>query len=325
MYAVRDGSDRNLVELALRPQAVPHLARDFAVERGDAVRIRRRPEREGRQPEASVVLLRLAERRELGPAEAAASHELLDVPFDESRVEHLISGRHGRVRREDRRGAQLLQRRIAWELPVLDELAHALELQERRVALVQVEHRRVDAEPPQRAHAPDPENELLPQAVTAVAAVEPVGDRPRPIRVAVDVAVEQVERDPADLRPPDLGAHGNEGARVVGELDHRRDRLERQRQSLRVVVRIALRLPVVRIELLPEVALAIEEPHRHQWDAEIRRGFQVIARKHSEAARVDGEALVEPELAREVRDPEALVLLAALPPGPPRALVVELA
>src|SRR3954447_506154 len=101
MYAVRDGSDRNLVELALRPQAVPHLTRNLAVERGDAVRIRRRPEREGGQPEASVVLLRLAERRELGPAEAATRHELLDVPFDESRVEHLVAGRHRRVRRKD--------------------------------------------------------------------------------------------------------------------------------------------------------------------------------------------------------------------------------
>ena len=70
---------------------------------------------------------------------------------------------------------------VASDVPVLDELAQALELEERRVALVHVEDRRLDAERTERAHASDAEHELLSQAMLAVAAVELVGDRPRPV------------------------------------------------------------------------------------------------------------------------------------------------
>ena len=55
---------------------------------------------------------------------------------------------------------------------LLDELAHALELEKGRVPLVQVEDRRIEAEPAQHAHAADAEHELLAQPVLAVAAVE---------------------------------------------------------------------------------------------------------------------------------------------------------
>src|SRR6266571_690496 len=40
----------------------------------------------------------------------------------------------------------------------------------------------------------------------------------------------------------------------------------------------------------------------------------MVAGQHTETARVDREALVEPELGREVRDAEPIVLLTSLPP-----------
>jgi hypothetical protein len=67
--------------------------------------------------------------------------------------------------------------------------------------------------------------------------------------------------------------------------------------------------------LLAEVPLPVEETDGDEGHAEIGRGLQVIAGEHPEAARVDRQALVEPELAREVGDAEALVLAALLPPG----------
>ena len=191
--------------------------------------------------------------------------------------------------------------------------------------LVHVEHRRLEAERAQRAHAADAEHELLPQPVRAVAAVEPVGDRARPVRVAVDVGVEQVERHAADLRAPDLRAHGDERAVVVRDLDGDGRALERERQPRRVVLRIALALPVGLVELLAEVALAVEEPDADERHAEVGRRLQVVAGEHAEPARVDRQALVEPELAREVGDAERVVLLAALPPRAALALGVELA
>ena len=125
------------------------------------------------------------------------------------------------------------QRVVARELLVLDELAQPLELEERRVALVHVEDRRLEAERAQRAHAADAEHELLAEPVRA-------GRRrrarsvivARPVRVAVDVGVEEVERHAPDLRAPDLRAHGDERAVVVRDLDRRRDRaLELERQA----------------------------------------------------------------------------------------------
>ena len=56
-----------------------------------------------------------------------------------------------------------------------------------------------------RPDAADAEQHLLQQPVLAAAAVQPVGDLALGRRVLLDVGVEQQQRDPADLRLPDLG------------------------------------------------------------------------------------------------------------------------
>ena len=86
-----------------------------------------------------------------------------------------------------------------------DELADPLEAEEPGVALVGVEHVRLEAEGAQRPHAADAEHDLLAQAVVLVAAVEAVGDGDAVGRVALDVGVEQVERDAPDVGPPHVG------------------------------------------------------------------------------------------------------------------------
>ena len=93
-------------------------------------------------------------------------------------------------------------------------LARALDEQERRVALVQVPDGGLDAERSQRAHAADPEHELLAEAHLAAAHVEDVGDRPIGLVVGRDVGVEQQDRHAADLRHPDRRVH-----RAIGHLD----------------------------------------------------------------------------------------------------------
>ena len=226
MHAVRDRDDRHLVRRALRPEVLPHLSRDLAVQRRDTVRVGRRAQRERRQPEAFVGRLHPAERQEFLPGVAAALDEERHVALDERGVEDLVPCRHRRVGREHRRCAQPLQCGGTRELHFLDELAQPFELQERRVALVHVEDGRIEPECAEHAHAADAEHELLPEPVLAVAAVELVGDRSRPVGVAVDVSVEQVERHTPDLRAPDLCAHGREVARVVGKVDDHAHLLE---------------------------------------------------------------------------------------------------
>ena len=70
MHAVRDRADRHVVDRAIGPEAVPHLARDLAVQRRDAVRVGRGAQRERREPEGGLVGHHAAESDELVPGEA---------------------------------------------------------------------------------------------------------------------------------------------------------------------------------------------------------------------------------------------------------------
>src|SRR5437763_6520582 len=151
---------------------MPHLARDGTVKLGHPIRVRGGAERERRQPEGGVPGMHLPELRELLPVEAAAIDQVSEVLPDELWVEDLVAGRHGRVRGEDRRRADLLERVVALGAFRLDELAETFELEERRVPLVHVEDGRREAKRAKHADAADAEDELLPEAVEAVAPVE---------------------------------------------------------------------------------------------------------------------------------------------------------
>ena len=137
----------------------------------------------------------------------------------------------------------------------------------------------------------------------AVAAVERVGQ---------PVDLEQVERDGADLLAP----HGGFD-RLPGELDRDRDRLADDAHRLRVDRLVVLRLPPGRVDALPEVAAAIEQADADERDPELGGGLEVVARQDAEAAGIDRQALVQPELHAEVGDEELALVTAvrALPPG----------
>ena len=90
--------------------------------------------------------------------------------------------------------------------PGADELADPLEAEEAGVALVGVEHLGLEAEGAQRPHPADAEHDLLAQPVVLVAAVEAVGDGDAVGGVALDVGVEQVQRDAPDVGAPDVGS-----------------------------------------------------------------------------------------------------------------------
>ena len=77
---------------------------------------------------------------------------------------------------------------------------------------------------------------------------------------------------------------------------------------------IALDLAVALVEPLAEVAAAVEEADADERHAELGGGLQVVAGEDAEAARVDGEALVETELGREVGDEAAVGPAPLLPP-----------
>jgi hypothetical protein len=170
-------------------------------------------------------------------------------------------------------------------------VARELERGEGGVALVQVVVERwPDAERGERAHAADAEERVLHEPVLAVADVELRGDEPVDGRVRGHVGVEQVQRDPANLRPPDARldvsiADGHlhrervprgVARRLEGEL------LGRDRRPVLV-------LQPRGIEPLVEVAATVQEAHGDERRAAIRGLLEEVACEDTEAARVDGQ------------------------------------
>ena len=182
-------------------------------------------------------------------------------------------------------------------------------------------------ERPDRAHAADAGQDLLLDPVFLVAAVQPVGDAAQIVIVLGDVGIQQQQRNSAHLRDP----HAR--PQLVGvrhrQLDQHRVVVvvgqQPQRQALRIQRRIALVLPAVGGQRLPEVPRAVQQADRDQRKAQVRGGLQVIAGQNAQAAGVVRQHLGDAELHREVRDAvrqlRALVGLLLVPQRPGQVVV----
>ena len=193
--------------------------------------------------------------------------------------------------------------------PGLGELADALQAEEAGVALVGVEDLGggVAGDPAVGADGPDPadaEQHLLQQPVLAAAAVEPVGDVAVGGVVLLDVGVEQQQRDPADLRHPDLGVQHAPPGRRDGTWTGVAVRLlqQGQRQAVGVERRVVLLLPAVAGQGLAEVAVPVEQADADDRHAEVAGRLEVVAGEDAEAAGVLRQGGGDAELGREVGD-----------------------
>ena len=138
---------------------------------------------------------------------------------------------------------------------------------------------------------------------STVAAVEPRRDGARPLRIAFDIGIEQIEMDAADLHFPDRQLE--RVIRII-ERDLDQDRLAVVIQHLgrrlgpRFEIGGDILLPAVVVEPLAEISLPIEQRHRHQRQAEIARLLDVIAREHAETAGIDRQNRVQTELGGKI-------------------------
>ena len=220
------------------------------------------------------------------------------VLFDEVELERIVTGWHRRVCREDGGAADRVERGIERRAS-LQVLADPLQRDERGVALVEMPHRRRDAQRPQGADAADAEDDLLLDARLPVPAVEARRQFTVPRGVLGEVRVEQVQADAAEPDAPHRRQH-----RPVTER-HRRDArppLRRQRRGDRRLgprqPLVVLLLPAVVRHALVEVALRIHEADADERHAEVTRLLAVVAGEHAEAAGVDRQRLVQGELRR---------------------------
>ncbi len=303
VHAVGDVRDRDLLDRALRPQPVPHLARHLAVSRAHAVGDPRRAQRELRDAERLAVVLRVRaaapdERPDVEPELLGHAGELLGRLLRRVRV---VAGRDGGVRGEDRAAADRLER-LLHRLPGLERRPRQLQAGERRMPLVEVHDARVDAERVERPHAADAQQQVLAEPDVPVADVQPRGDPAVGEVVLRPVGVEQQQRHAADVDAPDLGdevaaaerhPHGDRLAVVA--------RHERTGHAVRVGVDPVLVLPAGGVDPLAEVAVAVHQADGDERHAAVRALLEDVARQHAEAAGVDRERAVHGVLGAEER------------------------
>src|ERR1700731_469924 len=121
--------------------------------------------------------------------------------------ESVVSGRHRSVSRKNVRRSDNLERRVIFQPFILRILADPLQGEKRGVALVHVINLRVDTEHIQGPDSTDPQDDLLPYSHFQVTAIQLCRDWAIFRGILLDIRIEQVKLDPADLQLPDLGRY----------------------------------------------------------------------------------------------------------------------
>ena len=142
VHAVGDRAARPFFARRLAPQRREHLSRHLAVQLADGVDRARRSHRERRHVELRA---RCRSRSARAPETARRGRSSIpsmlgELLLDQVERERVVAGRHRRVRREDRRPPDFGERVV----PVgarREEIAHALQDDERGVAFVEVPDR----------------------------------------------------------------------------------------------------------------------------------------------------------------------------------------
>jgi hypothetical protein len=108
--------------------------------------------------------------------------------------------------------------------------------------------------------------------------------------VLFEVGVEEIERNPPHPHPPDLDFDlPPREIEVEKEGDSLSVLFQVERQVVEIVFRVELLLPPLDIEVLPEIALAVQETNPDQGDAEVTGGFQVVSGKDAEPSGINGQ------------------------------------
>lgn len=162
--------------------------------------------------------------------------------------------------------------------PRFYQLPDALQDREGRVAFVQVESSRPDTQRLQHTHSSHTQDDLLPQPLLDIADIEVMGYFAIPGLIALQVRVQQVERDPAHRHLPDRHVYRGieeryaDYDRITLPVQHWRDGVISAVQRLFDVF-----LPSILPDTLPDIALRVNQPHGDHRDRQVATLLEMIA------------------------------------------------
>ncbi len=263
-------------------------------------------------------LLRVApvlapQRQELPLREPQRCGHLPEVAHDQPMIESVVPLGNRRVRREDRTASDLRNGPVAG-LPARHEPADPFERAEGRVPLVEMKDRRLDFEHIERHQPAHAQQDFLANAVLRIArAVEVMRQSAIPGGVPRQVRIQQIDRHAPHRQPPYLRLHPR-------SADGNRDEPARLLDGNGFEVRRGVDHPdgAVLAQFLTVVALAPENPDRHEGDSEIAGRLHMVPRENPQPPGVQGQALVDAVLHAEIRDLQRSLAAPrrALEPGP---------
>ncbi len=197
--------------------------------------------------------------------------------FDEVGVKSIMPRRDGCMGSEDRLSRDINQCVVKGRAVIRHPLSHRLQGGKGTMAFIQVQDSRGDAHGLHRSITTDAQDQLLSDARPLVAAVQTAGQGTIFRSVSLDIAVQQVQLDTANIHPPDsrenrrlarLDLH-HQGGPVIG---HRRT----NRQIFDLRIDIFFDLQAVVVQSLPEIALIVKQPHTDQRQSQPAGTLHVV-------------------------------------------------
>ena len=303
VHAVGHVADGHRVFRAVGIQASPHGARNFAVQRANRIHAPRQLQAQHRHAEGLAVVrgMLAAKAHQVFVRDAQLLAQRPQVLLDQVGAEAVVTRGHRRVRGKDHLARNLPRGRVEIQAFLFHASANRLEDREAAVAFVQVQNAGRNAHGLERAKTAHAQQQLLPDARARVAAVKPRGGFQILRRIARHIRVQQQKIAAAHLHAPHLGANR---AAARSNLHHHRlavgadGRLHGQ--LIHIVCQILLALPTAFVEPLQKVALPVEKADADQRNVQVRCALDVVAGQHAQAAGVNRQRLVQPELGGEI-------------------------
>ena len=180
--------------------------------------------------------------------------------------------------------------------------AHQLQRKKCGVPFVHMEHRRLDAQAAQQPHASHAQQDFLHDARRVVAPVNALREISKMGFIRRQVGIDQIHRAATDVDHPDAKLH-----RLRSDFDLADNRLpiiikhRLQREVCRIKLAVILRLPIVGVDRLLKISLAIKQANPHKPQPKITSRLGVVARQHSQATSRNRQGFVKTELCTKIR------------------------